>query len=149
MTDRRTLWDAAVSAAAQVLHAELPAVHIIDRQQIALTIARVMLEKLDAAAKPSVVTAQANLDAFIAAFDALGVRSADIHEVDMVDRIDHTVVLGVSSRVELAALAAELDLSALHDHNEGGYAWTEAFRRPERGTSITVQMHLPKKNRAA
>lgn len=134
MTDRRTLWHAAVSAAVEVLHAELPDVHVVDRQQIALTIARVMLEKLD---EP--MSVRANLDAFIAAFSALGVASARISELNMVDRVDHVVTIGVHSHAEVTALAAELDLPRPVHRLANGYRYVETSSHPERGTSIAIQ----------
>lgn len=139
MTDRNAIWRAVVDAVV----AALP-----ESAQLARTLADDVMARLSVESIER-DTARAKLDAFIAAFDALGVRSADVHGVDMVDRTDHVVVIGVSSRAELAALAAELDLSELEDHNEGGYAWVEAYRRPERGMSITIQMHLPSRRTAA
>lgn len=95
------------------------------------------------------MTTRSQLDAFIAAFDALGVTSADIKYIDMVNRIDHIITISVPTDDDLARLAAALDLSTPEHHIEGGYAWAEAYRRPEHGTSITVQVHRLNRNSAA
>lgn len=95
------------------------------------------------------MTAHAKLDAVLRAFEDLGVRSIDIHSVDMVDRVDRIVVIGVTSYVELAALAAALDMPKPEHRVEGGYAWAESAHCPERGTSITIQAHRPSRHSAA
>ena len=95
------------------------------------------------------MTTRAQLDAFIAAFNALDVQSADVKKVDMADRTDHIVIIGVSSYAALAELAIALDLPRPENHVEGGYAWWQSQYWPERGTSITIQAHRVGRNTAA
>lgn len=134
MTDRASLWRHAVEAAAQVLHAQLPAVHVVDRQQMALAIGTAVLDRLG-----TPVTARDKLDAHVATFDALAVRSATVRAVDMVERIDHNVTIGVHSHAEVVALAAELDLPRPTHRIANGYRYVETAVHPETGTSIVIQ----------
>lgn len=85
------------------------------------------------------MTTRAKLDAFIAAFNALGVSSVDIHRIDMVDRHDHLVIICVRTAAEVDALAAELGLDEPGDRIDSGTRWREASLNPERGVSIFVQ----------
>lgn len=139
MTDLNAIYRAVVSAASAALPE--PAA----RQLADDALARLTAEQ---SARPA-PTARDRLDAFTRAFTALDVSSADIHRVDMADRIDHVIILGVTSYPRLAELAIALDLQRPNEHVEGGYSWWQAQHWPERGTSITIQAHRPRKHEAA
>ncbi len=168
MTDRNSIW----RAIAEAVSAALP--ESPDRQALAWNIAEDALDRLESAPvrrwvglldEPCWVCsrmygehvdgrcpeepARARLDALLQAFDALGVRSADVKKLNMGDRVDHIVTIGVTSYVECASLAAELDMPRPQNHIESGYAWVESAHRPERGTAITIQAHRVGKNSAA
>lgn len=139
MTSLNAIWRAVVTAAS----ATLPEPEA--RQLANDAIARLTAET---SSRPA-PTVRDCLDEFTRAFTALDVNSADIHCVDMSDRIDHVIILGVTSYPRLAELAIALDLQRPNEHVEGGYSWWQAQHWPDRGISITIQAHKPRKHEAA
>lgn len=139
MTDHNAIYRAVVETALDML----PTV----TQGDARIMADEVLRRLAAEARKP--TARDRLDAAIATVDALGIQSCNIKTVDMVDRIDHLVTIGVHSVSALAILANQLDMPLPWRRQEGGYEWSESVLRPDRGTWITIQAHRPGRYSAA
>lgn len=114
-----------------------------DPREIANTAIALLSKELTARQVPS--TPRTQLDEFIRTFTVLDVNSVDIKRIDMGDRVDHGISIGVTSYDRLVELAIGLDLSQPSSHVDGGYSWWQSERWPERGVSITAQAHRPRR----